>query len=55
MKKQLAFLFISLLILSCSRGDKKGNDTSTVFKYNEMAGITSLDPAAARSFENIWV
>jgi oligopeptide transport system substrate-binding protein len=28
-------------------------DTQNVFKYNEAAGITSLDPAFASSFENI--
>lgn len=55
MKKQITFLFISILLLSCSQADKKNDQSSTVFKYNEMAGITSLDPAAARSFENIWV
>lgn len=55
MKKQIALLFISIVIFSCSHDDKKNNESSTVFKYNEMAGITSLDPAAARSFENIWV
>lgn len=55
MKKQLSFLLLSVLLLSCSHSDKKNIDKSTVFKYNEMAGITSLDPAAARSFENIWV
>lgn len=55
MKKQITFLFVSILLLSCSQADKKNDQSSTVFKYNEMAGITSLDPAAARSFENIWV
>ena len=55
MKKQFSFLFLSVLLLSCSHSDKNNIDRSTVFKYNEMAGITSLDPAAARSFENIWV
>ncbi len=55
MKKQLTYLLIAITILSCSHADKKKDDSSTVFKYNEMAGITSLDPAAARSFENIWV
>jgi len=55
MKKQLVFLSMALLAISCSSGDKNNKDTRTVFKYNEMAGITSLDPAAARSFENIWV
>lgn len=26
----------------------------TIFRYNESAGITSLDPAFSRSLENIW-
>jgi peptide/nickel transport system substrate-binding protein len=55
MKKQLVYLSIALLAVSCSSGSKKNKDGRSVFKYNEMAGIASLDPAAARSFENIWV
>lgn len=43
----------TFLLLSCGGGEKK-KDKRTVFRYNEMAGLTSLDPAAARSFENIW-
>ena len=46
---------MALFAVSCSSGDEKKKGTRTVFKYNEMAGISSLDPAAARSFENIWV
>ena len=42
-------------VISCTSGDEKIEDSRSVFKYNEMAGIPSLDPAAARSFENIWV
>ncbi|MES2590313.1 MAG: ABC transporter substrate-binding protein [Bacteroidota bacterium] len=54
--KQLIYFSIVILTISCSSGGGEANkDTRTVFKYNEMAGITSLDPAAARSFENIWV
>src|ERR1700752_4844111 len=45
--------FISLFIISCGGGDKE-KDTRTVFNYNKMAGITSLDPATANNFENIW-
>ncbi|MDO9185177.1 MAG: ABC transporter substrate-binding protein [Bacteroidia bacterium] len=55
MKKQLVYLLMALFAVSCSSGDEKKKGTRTVFKYNEMAGISSLDPAAARSFENIWV
>ena len=30
-------------------------DDPRVFRYNESAAITSLDPAAARSLEHMWV
>ncbi len=55
MKKSVLYLLTALLCLSCSSVSKKNKDTRTVFKYNEMGSIASLDPAAARSFENIWV
>jgi peptide/nickel transport system substrate-binding protein len=53
MKKLYPVVLCLLVIVSCSGPEKKA-DTRTVFKYNEMGGITSLDPAAARTFENIW-
>ncbi len=57
-KKALTVILLSILFLlslfSCG-GDKSKNDTRTVFRYNELAGVTSLDPAAARTFEHIWV
>lgn len=52
-KRLLPFLSV-LLFASCSTVPTENSDTRTVFKYNEMGGITSLDPAAARTFENIW-
>ena len=55
MKKQIVYILVCVLALACSSEDKKNKDERRVFKYNEMAGIASLDPAAARSFENIWV
>ncbi len=55
MKKQFLYLSIILLIAACSTKVEKKIDTRTVFKYNEMGALTSLDPAAARTFENIWV
>lgn len=39
--------------MSCGGGEQT-KDKHTVFSYNETAGITSLDPAAASNFENIW-
>src|ERR1700756_2837638 len=56
-KKIISILVLTVLFLlslfSCG-GDKSKNETRKVFRYNEMAGISSLDPAAARNFENIW-
>jgi oligopeptide transport system substrate-binding protein len=45
-------LFVSLFLASC-KGDDKHAEKHTVFSYNEGNSITSLDPAAASSFENI--
>lgn len=42
------------LFISCNHTDYK-NNTKKVFRYNESAGITSLDPAFAKDQSNIWV
>lgn len=55
MKKISAGILLTILFAACSGGSHKNNDLHKIFKYNEMAAITSLDPAAARSFENGWV
>jgi oligopeptide transport system substrate-binding protein len=52
MKSNLFYLLAAVVLFSCSSPKKK--ETRTVFKYNEMGAITSLDPAAARSLENNW-
>lgn len=41
------------LIWSCTVEDF--NDDERVFRYNESAGITTLDPAHSRSLELMWV
>ena len=41
-----------LLMTSCRSGEMETG--KTVFAYNEVNGLTSLDPAAASNFENIW-
>ena len=46
------FVAIALFLGACSQ-EKKHSD-KTVFKYNEAAGITSLDPAFSNRTENIW-
>ena len=51
--KHLFYFLSALLFFSCS-SPKKG-ETRTAFKYNQMGAVTSLDPAASSSFENIWV
>jgi len=55
MKNRLVYIFLSLFIISCASGDDAKKEHRTVFKYNEMGAVTSLDPAKASSFENNWV
>ena len=43
-----------LILLSACKSGRFENDGRTVFRYNESAGITSLDPAFARDQSNIW-
>ncbi|HWY99202.1 MAG TPA: ABC transporter substrate-binding protein, partial [Bacteroidia bacterium] len=45
-------LATTLLLASCN---EKKHIEENVFKYNELGDVTSLDPAVARSFENIWI
>ncbi|HLC82201.1 MAG TPA: ABC transporter substrate-binding protein, partial [Bacteroidia bacterium] len=53
MKKPLLYISIFVFALGCSSGDEEKVDTRTVFKYNDMAGVSTLDPAGAYNFENI--
>ena len=48
------FILFALLLLASCKPKLFENDGRTVFKYNESAGITSLDPAFARNQANIW-
>ncbi|MBU1718877.1 MAG: ABC transporter substrate-binding protein [Bacteroidetes bacterium] len=43
-----------LLLSSCGVGHQK-NEKRTVFRYNESAGISSLDPAFARDQATTWI
>jgi len=49
----LLFLLNLILLTSCSDADFKDRD-HLVFRYNEHANITSLDPAFAKDQRNIW-
>ncbi len=41
-----------LLLMAC--GPRERHKDKQVFRYNESAGISSLDPAFANNLENIW-
>lgn len=47
-------VLVTILFISCNE-KKKDIDSSTVFRYNEHANVTSLDPAFAKDQRNIWV
>lgn len=49
-------IILCLLILVFTTCSDSNHDTDkrTVFNYNEMAGISSLDPASANNTEDIW-
>jgi len=48
------FLFLIIFSLWSCGSDMKYPEGKTVFRYNESAGISSLDPAFARDQANIW-
>ena len=50
--RKLAYIVALLFLLACARDDQ--NDDLKIFRYNEAAGISSLDPAFARDLANIW-
>jgi oligopeptide transport system substrate-binding protein len=49
----LLYLFFPLLSILSACGSQS-QDESSVFRYNENAGISSLDPAFARGLESMW-
>lgn len=54
-KLRILLITITILTLVACGGKKATQDKSKkVFRYNEAAGITSLDPAISRNRENIW-
>ncbi len=50
--RHTSFIFCILLLFSCAERDKQAG--KTVFRYNEAANITTLDPAFARDQTIIW-
>lgn len=53
-KKYILYTLLVAFVLTSCQNNKESHDNRTVFNYNEMNGLTSLDPAAAANFENIW-
>lgn len=51
---KLIFLFFLINIFGCT---SKWSNTSnkSVFRYNEAAGVSSLDPAFSKDLSNIWI
>lgn len=52
MKYSICLIFIVLFLFSCTRRNVDGG--KSIFRYNESAGISSLDPAFARDQAGIW-
>lgn len=48
---RLSPIILSLLLVACGT---KHRDTTNVFRYNQSANISSLDPAFAKNQANIW-
>lgn len=53
MNRIIFYVFVLLVLTSCLQREAD-NKERTVFRYNESAGISSLDPAFARNQANIW-
>lgn len=51
----LFYIFIAGLTTSCSCQSSNDASNANVFRYNEPAGVSSLDPAFARAQSNIWI
>lgn len=56
-KKIGSLLFIILVFasLSACKHNRINKDGLKIFRYNESAGITTLDPAFARDLPHIWI
>ena len=49
----LIIITFLLFTIAC-KDNRNENEDRTVFNYNEMAGISGLDPASANNLEDIW-
>ncbi len=46
-------VFVGMMYVGCNSSSM--HNDSAVFRYNEPAGVSSLDPAFARAQSNIWI
>ncbi|MFY0631236.1 MAG: ABC transporter substrate-binding protein [Flavobacteriaceae bacterium] len=51
--RSIVLVSFSVLMLSCAKQKHRFND-SQVFRYNQHANITTLDPAFAKDLRTIW-
>ena len=49
------FIFFLIIVVLFSCQEKYSDENLSIFRYNESAGINSLDPAFAKDQANIWV
>ena len=52
MKWRVGFFVLALVLVSCSK--QYSNAHLAIFKYNESAGIHTLDPAFSKDQATIW-
>jgi ABC-type transport system substrate-binding protein len=53
MRRFWVVVFIGFMVSCGTTGDNEPNSEKTVFRYNEAAGISKLDPSRTTSFEDI--
>ncbi len=53
MYRYLLFIIVLFILISCG-SHRESDGKHSIFRYNESAGITSLDPAFAKDQANIW-
>lgn len=54
MQNLFSYILMLILLSACGSDAELSNSKSNVFKYNQPSNITSLDPAFAKSQNNIW-
>ena len=53
MKRLIIGFFAALLLVSCVR-EINSDENLAIFRYNESAGILTLDPIYAKDLPHIW-